>query len=279
MATGNKFDLLDDEVAVKKPNLPLTREADVSYAMAAAGAMDTSSKRAEKPKDSGEAAMIAAIVSQVLATIQPIIVQSVTAAVAAAMKELMKELQKPLENLRHTESVSNQGTALEGIDRLEQYGRRDNVRIYGLEETRNENTTEKVNELAADIGVAITANDISVSHRLPQSGKRAAGKAKPIIVKFVRRSTKQLLMRSKKELRNKENRKNVYVEEDLTPLRSRMARSLRGDPGIKTVWSIDGRIFAIRKKDGKEEKVVIESAQDLRKVGWTAEEIKNIISR
>ena len=277
MATGNKFDLLDDEVAVKKPNLP--GEADVSYAKAAAGALDTSSKKAEKPKDSAEAAMISAIVAQVLATIQPIIVQSVTAAVAAAMKELMKELQKPLENLRQMESVPNQGTALEGIDRLEQYGRRDNIRIYGLEETRNEDTTEKVVKLAADIGVTITANDISVSHRLPQTGKRAVSKAKPIIVKFVRRSTKQLLMRSKKELRKKENRKNVYVEEDLTPLRSRMVRALRGETGIKTVWSIDGRIFAIRMKDGKEEKVVIDSAQDLRKVGWTAEGIKNIISR
>ena len=174
------------------------------------------------------------------------------------------------------ESVSNPGTALAEIDRLEQYGRRDNVRIFGLEETRNEDTTEKVVELAADMGVAITAKDISVSHRLPQSGKRA-DKAKPIIVKFVRRFTKQLLLRSK-ELRKKENRKNVYVEEDLTPVRSRMVCSLREDPRIKTVWSIDGRIFAIRKKDGKDEKVVIESAQDLRKVGWTAEKIKNITS-
>lgn len=265
------FDLLDDEVAVKKP------EGDVSYAKAAAGALDGGESRTKRV--GGEAAMISEIVAQVLTTIQPIIMQSVMTAVAAAMKDLMKELQKPLENLRRTESASNQGTALEGIDRLEQYGRRDNVRIYGLEETKNENTTEKVVELAADMGVAISVNDISVSHRLPQAGKQAAGKAKPIIVKFVRRSTKQLMMRHKKELRKKANRRNVYVEEDLTPLRSRMARSLRANPAIKTVWSIDGRIFAIMKKDGKEEKVIIDSAQDLRKVGWTAEEIKNIISR
>ena len=72
MATGNKFDLLDDEVAVKKPNLPLLEEANVSYAMVAeAGATDTSLKRAGKARDSAEAAMISAVVSQVLATIQP----------------------------------------------------------------------------------------------------------------------------------------------------------------------------------------------------------------
>ena len=46
------------------------------------------------------------------------------------------------------------------IDRLEQYGRRDKMHIFGLEETKGEDTTTKVAELAADMGVSISANDI-----------------------------------------------------------------------------------------------------------------------
>ena len=83
-------------------------------------------------------------------------------------------------------------------------------------------------------------------------------------------------MRGKKELRKKENRKGVYIEEDLTPLRSRIVRSLRGEHNIKAVWTIDGKIFVINQKNGREEKIAIEKAEDLKKVGWTAERIQNI---
>lgn len=291
MATGNRFDLLDDEVSMKRHSSPsLVLEDAVSYAVAAASGVKTDylmsagktghgREKASSPQQShDDDAKISMIVAKVMAAIQPILVQTVSAAVAAAMKSLMDELKKPLQSLHQLETDGQQAKALEEVDRLEQYGRRDNIRIFGLEETRGEDTTNKVVELAADMGLAISANDISVSHRLPTSGRRSGSKktSRPIIVKFVRRSTKQAVMKNKKELRRKENRKNVYVEEDLTPLRNRIVRALREDSAVKTVWSIDGRIFAIRKKGGKEEKVVIDSGHDLRKLDWTTERIHEI---
>ena len=41
-------------------------------------------------------------------------------------------------------------------------------------------------ELAADIGVEVKLDDISVSHRLPGGPRRDSSRPKPIIVKFVR---------------------------------------------------------------------------------------------
>ena len=52
------------------------------------------------------------------------------------------------------------------IDRLEQYSRRDSVRVCGIAETDNENTNDIVVRVAKDMGVVISPNDISVSHRV-----------------------------------------------------------------------------------------------------------------
>ena len=57
-----------------------------------------------------------------------------------------------------------------------------------------EDTDDLVRELAADIGVTLKSEDISVSHRLP--GR--PGSTQPIIVKFVRRNTKTAMMKSKR---------------------------------------------------------------------------------
>ena len=108
------------------------------------------------------------------------------------------------------------------LDRLNQYSRRDSVRISGIPESEDENTNDIVKQLAADIGVTLTPNDISVSHRLP--GRQ--GTAKPIIVKFVRRDMKTAFMKNKRRLRDL-NRKGVFLNDDLTPFRAKLTRVLR----------------------------------------------------
>ena len=69
-----------------------------------------------------------------------------TASVTAAMKAMMEELQKSLTSLHQAEKAAamvdgQQANALAEVERLEQYGRRENIRIYGLEESRGEDTT------------------------------------------------------------------------------------------------------------------------------------------
>ena len=46
------------------------------------------------------------------------------------------------------------------LDKLEQYGRRETIRINGIPEMEGEDTNLIVKELAADIGVTIPTADI-----------------------------------------------------------------------------------------------------------------------
>ena len=113
-------------------------------------------------------------------------------------------------------------------DANEQYGRRDNIRIFGLDEAKDENPYDVVVHVAKLVRVNIKKTDISVCHRLPsRRGK------KPLIVKFVRRETKFEIMRNKKKL--KEGEHQIYINDDLTPLRSKISAKLREIEDMKTV--------------------------------------------
>ena len=60
-----------------------------------------------------------------------------------------------------------------GLDALEQYSRRDNVKIFGVPEAAqsvSEDTNQVVIDLGKKIGVDIAPQDISVSHRVRGGG-------------------------------------------------------------------------------------------------------------
>ena len=106
-------------------------------------------------------------------------------------------------------------------DVIEQYGRRDNIRIVGLEDGGNtEDPYQEVVKVAQYCGVKLQKEDISICHRLPsRNGKRT------LIARFVRREKKIEMMRNKKKL--KEHGKQIYLNDDITPLRSRILFSLQ----------------------------------------------------
>ena len=148
------------------------------------------------------------------------------------------------------------------------------MRIHGPAETTGEpetadGSTAKVISLAANMAMTLKPDDISISHRLPAR----AGECRPLIVKFVRRSTKVNLMRSKWALREKASRRGVYVNDDLTQLRGRLVREMKRDTGVNKVWSIDGRIFCTQYEDGREVKRFVDSPDDLFKLGWSEEKV------
>ncbi|XP_049923490.1 uncharacterized protein LOC126404350 [Epinephelus moara] len=105
-------------------------------------------------------------------------------------------------------------------DELEQYSRKENVRINGIEETDEETEdqlVEKVCQLAAAAGATVTEKDISTAHRL--GGAKKQGKIRPTIVRFVSRRKKAELMRNKSTLREKEEHRDIFISDDLTRLR------------------------------------------------------------
>ena len=84
------------------------------------------------------------------------------------------------------------------------------------------------------------------------------------------------LMRSKKKLKSCDAYTKVFVDEDLTPLRSKMLRELKKDSSVMSAWTIDGRIFCKQIVSGKEEIRVIDSPDDLWKVGWGEKKVVDL---
>ena len=184
--------------------------ADALENMGATEQPKTKVKRATKVNNCVDGAAIGDIIAQVIATIQPVFVKSITVAVTtaveAATEQIMANVRREMGVIEDVGKklcslqVENQKLTFE-IDRLEQYSRRENVRIYGLAETQGECTNTVVIDMARDIGVTITPADISVSHRLGRpegGGSTADSRPRPLIVKLVRRDTKFELMLNKK---------------------------------------------------------------------------------
>ena len=157
------------------------------------------------------------------------------------------------------------------LDEIEQYTRRDNVVISGMAEAHGENTTQMVIKLAKEVGMDLEEQDISVSHRL---GEKHTVRPRPIIAKFVRRDVKVQLLQRKKQLRDTTSYKSVYIDEQLSPLRVKMTRAIRGDDKVHRTWTIDGKIFCSLKSN-QQQKIKISTPEDLfTKLDWTEDRLR-----
>lgn len=207
---------------------------------------------------------VAEIVTEVVKAIQPMIVQCVTSAVSQAVTIIADKFVGDMRNLNN-DTISSMRKQLKQqtyqLDRMEQYTRRENIRIKGMNYTDNENTNEIVMKLASDIGVQLSNEDISTSHRLGVSRDNA--KPSPIIVRFSRRDKKVELLRKKRNIQ-----RGIYIEEDLTKLRRNLAYEVRKDSRTTKTWTIDGKIYAMVKEGEAEVKKVFETPDDLYKLGW-----------
>ena len=127
-----------------------------------------------------------------------------------------------------------------------------------MEEEPGEDVFAKVVSVAEKAGVSITKNDVSTCHRLPSGGTGP----KPLIAKFVRRETKHQLMRNKRNLKNT----NIFVNDDLTPLRAKVTRDLRNRDSVRNVITVNEKIILFLNND---EKLVFDNLYKLQK--WDAE--------
>lgn len=123
------------------------------------------------------------------------------------------------------------------IDTLEQYSRRNNIRIYGIQETAEEN----VEEITADflrnkLNMKVGENYFERCHRV---GPKQANKSRPILVKFLTYKFKADVYRSKSKLKGSK----FLIKEDLTGRRVTCLKTLIGKYGYRKVWTSDGNIM------------------------------------
>ena len=125
---------------------------------------------------------------------------------------------------------------------LEQYGRRNNVRITGIDdsvaETAEMTTTKVVNLMNDKLSMSVSEHDVDISHRM---GKFDQNKKRPIIVKFTRRHVQHDVMKNAKMLRGT----GIYINEDLTKLNAKVLTAVRvkDKDNVARAWSFQGKLF------------------------------------
>ena len=129
-------------------------------------------------------------------------------------------------------------------DDAEQYSRRMCLRISGIPESTNEDVTQKVLDFAKTVNSTISPGDIDRAHRVgaPSSASTSIDgatetKLREIIIKFTNSNARLNLLRGRAVLRIN-NVKGVFISEDLTPTRKKLAFECRR---IKTITRLQNQ--------------------------------------
>ena len=139
-------------------------------------------------------------------------------------------------------------TRKEKMNELEQYGRRNNVRLSGLDFDNKHETSQATIDGVIGIfndtmGLDLSPYDIDIAHRL---GKYDNKKIRAVIIKFVSRQTKYLVMKNAKHLKGTK----LSLNEDLTRMNQQVLASMRlkDKDNITKAWSFEGKLYRTNKK-------------------------------
>ncbi|XP_062608448.1 uncharacterized protein LOC134270265 [Saccostrea cucullata] len=160
------------------------------------------------------------------------------------------------------------------LDEMEQYSRRNCLKITGIPEEKGENTDKLVlnvvnSLILKDNTEKITVKDISRSHRV---GKYSPGPNKPrdIIAKFVSYREKARVYGNKRNLKSYNHNPSkqtgpIYVNEALTSRRAELygkTRELVKKKKVDSCWTYDGRIY-VKLRGQKGKKIPINTVDNL----------------
>lgn len=122
------------------------------------------------------------------------------------------------------------------IDDLEQYSRRHNLRVYGIQEVPQENTEQHLVTLFENkLGITVNSMYIDRSHRL---GPKNSSKPRPVLVKFTSYKIRRQIFTNKKLLK----KTGFVIMEDLTKTRLGIFKAACEKYGKHNVWTSDGVI-------------------------------------
>ena len=173
----------------------------MSHITKRSGLRSTSSDNVEPPVTSEP--------GQDIPEVDPALVAAITAAIRPIMETIVKDeiskfrsvVEDEINVLRaELKEKDNTIQALElRVAELEQYSRRNAIRVTGIPENEGEDTDHLIIDFAENaLDVALPPADIDRSHR---TGPPQPGKVRPILCKFVNYHNKSHIMRSRKKLR------------------------------------------------------------------------------
>ena len=128
----------------------------------------------------------------------------------------------------------------------EQYSRKSNIKIIGLNESKQENQKQLVLDLLKEkMDVNLREKDIDVAHRVGIY-KKNNKYPRAMIVRFVRRDHKMLVMKNRKKLKGQK----YVVVDDLCQELVKVYNRVRNDERVQEAWTWFGKVFIKDKKGG-----------------------------
>ena len=111
-------------------------------------------------------------------------------------------------------------------DNLEQYSRRENIRIYGIPESNSHNNRDdgetSLLKIATALQIDLESKDIQRVHRLGKRKYSTSAKPRPIIARFISYKKRNQFLYSKSKLKENGEFNNAYITKDMTTLRSKL---------------------------------------------------------
>ncbi|KAJ8911362.1 hypothetical protein NQ315_011655 [Exocentrus adspersus] len=129
------------------------------------------------------------------------------------------------------------------MDMLEQYGKRNNLIIYGVQENGNEtseDTEDKILTLFKNkLNIGLVTSDIEKCYRI---GRTHTDKGRPILVGFLSQKVKTNVYKNKRMLK----KTGFSMKEDLTKSNVELMKKAASKYGLSNVWSQNGKIYALQ---------------------------------
>lgn len=147
--------------------------------------------------------------------------------------------------------------ARDQLNDLEQHGRANSIRMYGVPGAPNETAAETVslavNVINSKLGLHLGIRDIDVAHRLPHID-RTNTNPKSMIIKFLRRMDKFMVIENRSKLRGS----GIVIKEDLTSQNSGLLNAVSQRSDVKKSWVVaGGKVYAEMKGRNKVVKPIV----------------------
>lgn len=172
------------------------------------------------------------------------------------------ELKARVQSLETSTSTAEVRELKREINDLDQYSRRQNLEIHGLEQAGDENLLNRINNIARKLNIPeVTTREVEAIHRLPSR----PDKVSVVLVRFSSRVTKEKWMEQRALLRTKEP--EIRFFDNLTARNKHLlwlVKSKAREHAYQFVWQKNGRVL-VRKRQG-EQVIQIKSEDDLSKI-------------
>lgn len=155
------------------------------------------------------------------------------------LKNIISEKDAVIQNLEKKVSILE-----EQSDELEQYSRRNSLRVSGIPEDNDKDcythVLETLNHHLPSLPEPIALSEIDRLHRCGKP--RADGRPRNVLIKFTSYQNRQKIMMKRSALKGT----NIFLNEDLTQKRNNLlysARVQKRNGHLRECWSSDGRIL------------------------------------